>query len=235
MVHVGLHRTASTWLQIRYFPAVGSVFNNFRAPWADPLINPLVKGGTIPEVPPNCIISAERLSGHPLGGWHDADDIADRIQRTMPDARLLVGYRDPDGLARSIHEMLIAHGETRTLEDLLTPDWWRPHMDLSKVSLSALRERYKSRFDEVLFLPLERLKLEPTRYIGELSDFLGVSTPAVDPSPVGSWSSLNVNRARVANHFRHMPLNRSPLVDLGGLFQFAKKVNAKLSYRWNRN
>lgn len=226
VVHVGLHKTATTWLQRAFFPLVGRLANDSRRPWDDPVISGLVRGGRVHQVDDDAIISAERLSGYPGAGWQDADLIADRIQDAFPGARIIVGTRNHADWVPSLYRQLVYEGETRKLDTLLSPGWKMPHLDLANVSQEALERRYRSRFESVLFLPFEKLIDDPSSYIRMLCDFMQVEAPPeVDLTPVNSRRSWDgVEAMRRLNHFRRTELNQSPVVDATRLVQILQRL-----------
>ena len=217
VVHVGLHKTASTWLQERCFRPLGRLVNSTQRPAEDPTIRSLVLGRReLPPLPPDgSIVSAERLSGHPASGWSDADAIADRIASWCSDPKIIVGTRERDPWLRSIYRQLVQEGDPRPWKVMLEPGWKRPHVDIDAVSESALRSRYDSRFRSVLYLPMELLVTDPGAYVAMLADFLEADLPEdLDLAPMNARTYRNLEWRRRLNHVIRSELNPQPMVDL---------------------
>ena len=107
VVHIGYHKTATTWLQQRFLPVLGdgvAVFGH-EALWRD-LIGPsqlqfkrrrckryvatLIAG----QPGRACVFSAERLSGNPHSGGYDAAEMADRVKAAFGEAKILILVRE---------------------------------------------------------------------------------------------------------------------------------------------
>jgi hypothetical protein len=226
-MHVGLHKTATTWLQERYFPFIGGMANDHHKPWQDPLIRSLVTGeGTPPPLDSHSIVSAERLSGHPATGWMDADTIAARIARAYPTARLVVGTREPSSWARSLYHQVLREGEIRPLHTLLEPRWRGTYFNFAQVSPEALRARYEQ-FPAMLLLPIEQLMTDPHEYVARLSDFIGVATPqGLDFSPHHQDSMRRPELYRRANRFIRSDLNPAPAIRAGRIARIVQRALA---------
>jgi hypothetical protein len=230
IIHVGLHKTASTWLQERYFPLVGGMANGHPRPLRDPILRSLITGeGTPPPLEDKAILSSERLSGHPSNGWLDADIIADRIAAAYPNAKIVVGTRDLETWKRSLYHQLIREGETRPMDVLLQPRWRGTFLNFDQVSLEALRNRYR-RFPELLILPMEQLKDDPQDYVARLSEFIGIPVPeGLDFSPHYQDRMRRPELYRRANRFIRSDLNPSPAIPARPIARFFQKVLAQQS------
>ena len=138
--HIGLHKTATTWLQIGYFsehPEI-SLLNDPGAPWNDRLVSYIVgkpdykysslDADKILEQTINSkcpgrknilVVSAERLSGHPISGHYDRIGIAKRIADINRPSKLLITFRDPVTLVPSIYRQMVKEGFSGTYQDLI--------------------------------------------------------------------------------------------------------------------
>src|SRR5262245_60973068 len=131
VVHIGYHKTASTWLQVAAFPRLAGVR------YGDVLLRQLaahiatatdeeffaggVRGllGAIAQAEGPILLSNEGLSG---SRWHgDGRGLrnADRLRRVVPDARIVVVVRRQDEMLRSIHAQYVNEGGTRSLQDFV--------------------------------------------------------------------------------------------------------------------
>ena len=107
LLHIGYHKTGSTFLQRRVFPEPGfSLVARAKAlrptfVEGDPFgfdarvareafrlgIERAQQEGLVP------VLSAERLSGNPHSGGYDSKQIAERLAATFPEARVLAILR----------------------------------------------------------------------------------------------------------------------------------------------
>lgn len=199
LIHVGYHKTGSTWLQERIFsdPAFG--FRKTATPLPvdeafvalepftfDPDRAREVMAGLFADaaaadaVP---VISHERLSGDIETGGVDAPLIADRLAATYPDARILVVIREQRDMLLSIHKTELTFGTYRI------PERWRdrtiterrsPSPTLSYFAYDRLISRYRELFgaDDVLVLPYELLRRDAGAFVSSIASFCGVAAPA---------------------------------------------------------
>jgi len=125
IVHVGFPKAASTWIQQLLIPAnrkltqpiprdvinellvephplqfeAQSVSKKIRPRWESEL-----KRGKRP------LITAERLTGNPHGGFYDQKLIADRIHEAIPNARIWIVLREQLGMIESIYKQYVSVG-----------------------------------------------------------------------------------------------------------------------------
>ena len=119
LVHIGLHRTGSTWLQKSIFngedgrPAL-AVPNRIELndrliiprnedfdgratrEWFDDRLARMRASGE------PIVLSNERFSGNPHSGWFDTDRTLDRLAESIPDARILLVVREQQSFIRSL-------------------------------------------------------------------------------------------------------------------------------------
>src|SRR5688572_31265244 len=158
IVHVGLHKTASSWLQEHYLPHAQYGF------WFPPLApdsrRPVKAAGHILlwnenqrlidedefdvsaarsrlaeyEKPHGLIpvISNERLAGHPLSNGYDRQTLARRILLVFPQARILLVIREQNALIMSNYMQYLKYGGWHTPEGYLKPqsDGRKPDLSL---------------------------------------------------------------------------------------------------------
>ncbi|HTR55130.1 MAG TPA: sulfotransferase [Kofleriaceae bacterium] len=186
-IHVGYHRTASTFLQQQVFTAMPLncivqpdldelvMFEDFdRAAWLDRFerrhpIDPTRE----------TIISHEMLSGTPEGEEpHRRARNAERLRALFPDARIIVVVRRQPDYVLSVYgyRVLIRGLETRSLETFLAE-----HHDAFTESLQydVLVQHYVELFgsSRVLVLPFEQLAKDSDALIARLLEFMSLSHP----------------------------------------------------------
>lgn len=126
LLHVGYHKTATSWMQQRLFvPEHGyrQVARHAEA-WKhvvgvhgllfdpDPMKQAIRRGMSElrdGEVP---VISSEILSGHPFFGGMSSDVFAQRLKRIAPDARILISVRHQRRMLTSVYMQYLSRGGT---------------------------------------------------------------------------------------------------------------------------
>lgn len=224
LVHVGLHKTATTWLQEVYFPASGSGFwipssgskaakdvgywlfrsadghllNDDEFDAADVRRRLLAMTPPAAAVP---VISNERLAGHPFSGGFDRAAIARRIRDVFPQASILVTIRAQEALLLSNYLQYLKYGGWHTPESFLRPpeNSRTPSLNLGFWDYERLSALYAQVFGRkrVLFLPQEALRREPLSFAMSLASFAGVEPP----TRLDSSREVNPRRQAVSTYY----------------------------------
>jgi len=199
LVHVGYHRTGTTWLQRQ-------LFRNARAG----LGLPLSKGTEIPPAlvlphpldfdpassraalhPPLLrtqesglmpVLSSERLVGPPHAGGYDSKEMADRVKAVLPTARILIGIREQCSVIASTYKNYVKAGGPASLHDYLYPRERRrsvPRFDFKHFEYDRLIGYYQGLFgpERVLVVPFERLTSDGPSLVADIIRFAG-ATPS---------------------------------------------------------
>lgn len=213
LIHIGLHRTGSTWFQTRALDGLdGRPVNavpdraesakrivltrdiDFDATevraWLSDAFDRAAHEGSAP------VLSNERFSGNPAGGWHDFEQNMQRLAEVVPDGRVLAVIREQGDLLRSIWLQQVRIGHPAGIEDFLRPPAPGDHR-LPVVDPAFLRfDRMVAHLDEVfgpdrvLVLPYELLREDPATFLGRIESFSGIEFPAPDPGRVFAAPSL---------------------------------------------
>lgn len=172
-VHVGLHKTGTTWIQEEIFRKLNVAYTRR----TDLLAIPCSKGQ-------KKIIAHEELSGHPYyGRYEDRFAIADAIGRLFPSARIIVGFRDPSSWVKSLYSQYIRTGGWKSFEHFEKEIFDERFLQFEEY------ERYlKKKFDNVFVYRFEEIWADKSRFAKSLCDFLG--EPAVKVSDKKYRSSL---------------------------------------------
>ena len=202
--HIGLHKTASTWLQQVFFPYHGQLHNlvNSAAPWADPLLYTLVKTpdkqfdtqlwrdqlrNRIASMPGlnghSLLVSAERLSGHPASGGADRLRTARRIRSVDPQARVLCVLRDQVSMIPSLYRTMLNEGYTGTVEDLFQDNTWKtagPGPTFFEYDLLVREYQDLLGRSNCLFLCYEHMLADPEDFLRRICRFIGVAETLPD-------------------------------------------------------
>ena len=243
-VHIGFHKTATTWLQREVFPRHPDLrpYVEGRV-WNDPFLRELVAApdraftperalsafeGGLPRLaaltPDSVVVvSAERLSGHAASGGYDTARIAGRLHATLPDARVLMVVRSQIDMIESEYRQLVGEGYPGRVSSLWSSDPWKTvQFDLGHYEYDALVGEYHAQFGapNVAVFSYEGIVADRSRFLERLAAFLGVA-----PFDLGADAGIRAvhpglpNRGlgllRALNQFRRSELNRFPIVDLG--------------------
>jgi len=209
LIHIGYHKTGSTWLQKKVFRAEGATMhcpltpreiidllvqvNGFEYDVAqvreyihkrfDEDLNP----GAMP------VVTAERFSGHIDMGGFDSRPLADRLKETFPDARILIVIREQRSIMLSAYKRYIRHCGTASIREYLgSPNESRarvPVFSLEHFKYHRLIAHYQEIYgnERVLVLPYEQMCQESAAFVRRISDWCGappfkdISTGRMNP------------------------------------------------------
>jgi hypothetical protein len=160
------------------------------------------------------------LGGHPISGAYDRWDIANRLAEALPGARILVGTRS-EGWEESIYAQMIQEGFT--CRSMLLPartQWKSASWPGCYRDVNGLVEGYRQRFgrDRVAELPYELLRDKPelfTKLLAEVCAHEGLRGASVAATHRENPRAQDLERLRIANHFKVSALNPNPVLDLG--------------------
>ncbi|WP_346857509.1 sulfotransferase domain-containing protein [uncultured Draconibacterium sp.] len=237
--HIGFHKTGTTWLQTQIFSNSDhfNLINNFREPWKDEIIQYLVltplhkfQAKELTQkierkIESNKInfISAERLSGHPVSGGYDAYDIAKKIHRTFPNARIIMNTREPSSFKISCYKQIVKEGFPGKFDSLEQNTHWKTvHPSKIYFQQNDLINYYKDLFGStnLLIQTFEDFSSNPRLYFNNLSQFVGINIPppTYKKKINGSISNRRIRAIRTLNRFRETELNPFPIIKIGERF-----------------
>ena len=223
LIHIGLHKTGTTWLQQRIFADESLGFTQVRprtivddafvvcnpfafdpqqarAYFEDFATRTAANGHTL-------VISHERLAGQPLINAADARPIADRIAATFPLGKVLLVIREQGAMMLSVYKQYILRMGRDRYEDLWrerTPrERRRPGPNMEVFEYHHLIRYYQGLLgkDRVLVLPFELLCRDGTTFVARIMEFVGRPAPAEVPAERAnvSLSPAGVEVARLLN------------------------------------
>ncbi|MCH2228395.1 MAG: sulfotransferase domain-containing protein [Candidatus Caenarcaniphilales bacterium] len=192
LIHIGYHKTASTWLQKNLFDNESSGFKRYisQKELRDKLI--LVNGlnfdvEEFQDYYQNLlddnfcsVISNERLSGNPHSGGYDSKEIADRLKACFPKGKVLIIIREQKDMILSTYIQYVRAGGACALHDYLEPSKRNqaimPLFNYEYFNYFNLVSYYQKLFskENVLVLPFELFKSEPKLFAKKISDFSSV-------------------------------------------------------------
>lgn len=232
VVHIGLHKTGTTWLQKEVFSrealgfaqpagsdrlAATTEFVNVDPVCFDPeqarrRFAPLLEHAAANDLTP--VISDERLSSVPELGRYYLPMVMDRLERSFGRFRLLLTVREQESMLLALYRQSIRSGSRMRIREALgtggEPDGWTPPLNLDFFRYDRMRDYLAGRVGEenLCVLPLELLRADESRYLEELFAFCGVAggsvaTPARNPG----LSAFATELQRRANGL--LPMKRS--------------------------
>lgn len=246
--HIGHHKTGTTWLQRNYFEGTAefNLLNSYIAPWDDELCQALISTNDSnlskkiidqrSKSDKVNVITAERLSGHPISGGYDMENIANCILDISADSKIIISTRSPDSFISSVYHQMIREGYRGKFNDFLYENHWKtagPKKDY--FSQKKILSKYIDLFgaDNVLVLSFEEFKQNKKSYITKLNNFLEVDIRLDDSlfkELVGKMGSDKKSKAiRFLNRYRRTEYNQYPSMVLNeGLLKFLTKLLASL-------
>lgn len=199
LIHLGLQKTASTWLQVCLFGGPHTdivvmpyreIMNSFISP------NPFTfdQHQCVEKIRPYlleaksrgtfAVLSNEHLSGDPYSGGFDTLVIAERIKTVLPDAKLLLIIREQKSMILSLHSQFIKKQGSFSLNEFLKQPQGCTNRPFDPAFLKyhkQIKFYYRMfRKDNVLVLPMERLKVDTPGFISDILDFMGSRNVDVD-------------------------------------------------------
>lgn len=196
LVHIGYHKTGTTWLQRNLFnnhdigfcsPLTGRDIKSLLVHpnaldfdveqcqrYTAPVFQQVRKSGLVP------VISRERLSGSLEGGGYDSKEMADRLAAVFPQAKVLITIREQRSALLSSYKEIIKGGAPYTLSSYLTFSQRYPYklplFDIAHFKYHRLIDYYIHRFGagNVLTLPYEMFRTEPVEYVRTILRFCSV-------------------------------------------------------------
>lgn len=195
LLHVGFHKTGTTWLQKGLFRDAAA---GFAKPWDSTeirrefvLVDPFgfepteARGRLAPgfaraagRIP---VLSDERLSGSPHGGGYDAASVARRLAEVFPDGRVLIVVREQRDAILACYRQYVRDGGVATLRRYLEPrnPAEVPQFRFGHFRYSGAVRAYNELFgpESVLVMAFENLRKDPGKFLERVSSFAGGSRP----------------------------------------------------------
>jgi len=235
--HIGFHKTGTTWLQNEVFSNTEffNFINNHLRPWDDILIDYLVTthpddfesdklfeivNKRINKTKIN-IVSAERLSGHPISGGYDTRSIAEKIYKTFPKAKIIIVTRDYKSFTISTFKQIVKQGYPGSFHDYINnTNWFLPRPSKFYFENNNTVKIYKDLFNpkNVLVLDFNTFKSNKEKYLEMISTFFSVNLIFFNGSynkiVNKTFSNRRIRAIRLLNKFRKTEYNQFPIINL---------------------
>jgi len=175
-IHVGLHKTATTFLQEEIFPKLDGVkyYNLLKMKNRHFIL-------TIPNKKGKILISDEDLSGQPwiLNKKYNANmrkDIAYTLYTLFPDAKIIVGIRDKQSWYDSVFR------QCKKMNPTITRNEFKRRFDKNYMDfeyyISLLKQLWGK--NNVYIYRFEEIKRDATSCIKGICSFIGVESPSFE-------------------------------------------------------
>jgi hypothetical protein len=200
LIHIGYHKTATSWLEHLIFDHPETGFRwfhkksrlapvhrlirdrpfEFDADEVRAQFEPLIAEAEAEGLKP--VVSFGRLSGHAFSGGYDSKQIADRLKAVFPEARVLIVIREQRSIIVSTYKQYVKTGGLCSLEHFLVPakgDWRIPEFDLRYYEYHHLIGYYQRLYgrENVLVLPYEELVRNARGFVSTIAEFAGRPLP----------------------------------------------------------
>lgn len=248
LVHIGYHKTATSWMQDRLFVAKHGyrqlcthkeVFELIVKPhglWFDPepmktLIERGMRRVGCGEVG---VISSEILSGHPFYGGYGSDIYAERLKIIAPNARILISVRDQMRILPSVYMQYILRGGTMTPAQFFSGTETPGYAGFSPehFKYDRLVAHYQALFgvNNVCIITQESLRhnmvstMERLATFSDNTEFTGLASSEMTPVGI-SYPEYASPILRRINHIQRSQLNPRPIISLAetpkGIYKLA--------------
>ncbi len=205
IVHIGLHKTATSWFQAGFYPRLTSHRYVDRV-----LVRTVMLGGTawdfdpaaaraalgFDEPGPPPLICDEDLSGILHNGGilttFLARALADRLHAVAPESQVVIFVREPSAMCAALYSQYLREGGTGSVRRYLFPEQYRhltkvrpfktPRFDFSQLDSISLVRHYDQLFgrENVHVFAYEAFMRERDRFLADYSARLGLAGPVPD-------------------------------------------------------
>lgn len=165
VVHVGLHKTGTTYLQKEIFNKIKGInFTTNTELWKLHIDKSKIN-----------IISKEHLSSDEPHffefGATDRYEILEHIKRLFPDAKIILGRRNFDTWLKSCYKQYVVCG------GVLKFNAYYERYKHNFIDMDAYEERLRQMFNKVLVYTQEELLNKREKTVNKICEFIGVETP----------------------------------------------------------
>lgn len=197
LVHIGFHKTGTTWLQSGLFRSepfniawdsmaiARTIVLTHTLDWCAETVRDELSRCAETETPGSTVdvMSWERLSGSPHAGGYDSGIIAKRLHELYPEARILIGVREQRSMIEALYRQYVRDGGVASLTGYLHPrnPAEIPQFRFDHFEYDRLIRKYQELFgsDRVLVLPYERLRHDQDAFVRDICEFCEVDPPVL--------------------------------------------------------
>jgi len=171
VIHIGLHKTGTTFLQTEVFPKI-------------PNINYQTKVDLTTKVVPGKInlFSDENLDGGSYRLFNTVENrynIMKNLHSLYPNAKIILCIRDRDAWLRSAYKQYIVAYKSCSFEE------YKNRLDKDFLNYDKyIKELDKLWFNNIYVCTFEDLKMNPKKFVKNMCDFIGVEPPEFENKTV---------------------------------------------------
>lgn len=253
VIHIGYHKTGTSWLQEEVFPKASNAWQPYSyeeisnrfvhtSPYvfkASEILREIRERAPSGADAKILLISSERLSGSPHSGGFDQRCIIQRLHKTFPNAKIVIGIREQFSCIESCYKEYVRGGGIASLEQYIRPPRPEhfPYFNPDFFNYYRLVKKYSNIFGnkKIGVFPIELLKLDSKRYLREIMKFsdlkIDINQVELDPVRV-SLTPLGTEIKRIANRFTmRNSLNPFPLFRIRGGHPLLMKLLTSMNDR----
>jgi len=218
IIHIGLNRTATTYLQKEVFPKLNVNFIPYKVNnryFLTPFLKKLEDNNIN-------LLSNESLC-NPIRNKSDKDnkfyastnEILSRLSKVFPRAKIIYCTRDLDSWLLSCYNNAIKNGYIKNFNIYLSEMEYINPEDISSIVKKLFKDYYIYKYEDFVD--------NPDKIISDICKFIGVPKPIVKNIRVNfSYSGINIKILRLYNTIFYSSLN--PI----GLIHLPNAINTKL-------
>lgn len=192
-IHIGLHKTGTTFLQRHVFPNWPSV-HYIGKPYSAQFVEPVLWDETISTV----LMSNEQFSSPPIypvlldpalrkRPWFEQRKITLlRLKAIFPKAKVIVGVRTPAEFCESVYSQYILRGGWASLEDFWRPNDYSGCLCLEDIDFDSLLTFVEGLWPGSFYFDHADLRSDPAKLLAKMARFMGV-----DASPPVMEQEIN--------------------------------------------
>jgi len=195
-IHVGLPKTATTFLQKNVFRHSEELHYVTKIPFS-------LKNQTM-------LISNEAISGSPQAGKsvERRNKIVKTLSQMYPKANIIVGIRDKQKWTKSLYKQYVKQGGIHNFDTWYNKIFDKRHLDFDEYLFFL-----ESLFPEIYVYHFEEFKNNNQKALEKLCDFLKISVPDYDPEPMNvSLDENKLEHIRKLNHVFKTSLNPNGVI-----------------------
>ncbi|MGD8430479.1 MAG: hypothetical protein PVH31_08720 [Ectothiorhodospiraceae bacterium] len=232
LIHIGYHKTATTWFQKRYYPNVANVAyvprNTVQEAFLEPSafrFDPAAARARLAEYEREdaewAVLCEEELSGNVHSGGMlgcQSRDVAQRLKRTFGDAEIVIFLRNQVDMTAALYAHYIREGGTHRPERYLFPERFRkdvarhrfkyPLFSFDHLDYAGLVRYYRELFgaSHVHVFLFEAFRDDPAAFVADYSARFGLASGGPEPgdnAENAGFALRALTLARWLNHFTY--------------------------------
>jgi len=170
VIHIGLHKTGTTFLQTEVFPKIPDINYQTKVD-----LTTKVEEGKIN------LFSDENLDGGSYRLFNTVEQrytILENLHKLYPTAKIILCIRDKDRWLKSAYKQYIVAYKSCSFEE------YKRCLDVRFTHYKVYIEDIKKYFNNVYVCTFEELQMNPKKFVKSMCDFIGVQPPEFENKTV---------------------------------------------------